>query len=281
MSIPNQNPHEMSANPDKQTAFEDAASLIALKAAETAKALQIEADAAETAQIGEADEIADAEGQSIDDSDAIAESESEDSIDAEEDAEADEETAAAAASAAANASSSASGSSGTSGGTARGVEEHAIEKWTAEQQKVYESVRDKTQELGIPKDDVERIAAFSVLQFMNEKDRKPDTRVDRVQAVNAKGDVIVRMEHMKYGDREPIFNNDVRLKDAPAFEQSAAQIEQANGRVHGQQKVEQEIAQHHQNQDTNQQERPNTLQLVDDQISARLQSSMPALTRGR
>lgn len=184
------------------------------------------------------------------------------------------------ANASASAASGSSGSSSTSGGTAIGIDELAIEKWTAEQQKVYESVKDKTQELGIAKDDVQRIAAYSVLQFMNEKDRKPDTRVDRVQAVNANGDVIVRMEHMKYGDREPIFNNDVRLKDAPAFDQSAAQIQQANQSLQNKSATEQAIAQHRQNEDTNQRERPTVLQQADDQIAARLQSSMPALTRG-
>lgn len=170
-------------------------------------------------------------------------------------------------------------SGGTSGGTAIGIDELAIEKWTEEQKQVYESVKKKAQELGLSQDNVERIAAYSVVQFMAEKNERPDTRVDRVQAVNANGDVVVRMEHMKYGDREPIFNNDVRLKDAPAFEQSAAQIEQANERVHNKPATEQEIAQHHQNQDTNQKERPSVLEKVDDQVMARVQSSIPALSR--
>ncbi|MBP6750433.1 MAG: hypothetical protein KA144_12395 [Xanthomonadaceae bacterium] len=170
-------------------------------------------------------------------------------------------------------------SGGTSGGTAIGIDELAIEKWTEEQKQVYESVKKKAQELGLSQDNVERIAAYSVVQFMSEKNERPDTRVDRVQAVNANGDVVVRMEHMKYGDREPIFNNDVRLKDAPAFEQSAAQIEQANERVHNKQATEQDIAQHHQNQDTNQKERPSVLEKVDDQVMARVQSSIPALSR--
>lgn len=171
---------------------------------------------------------------------------------------------------------SSSASSGTSGGSARGIDEHAIEKWTAEQQKVFNSVKHKVQEIGVAKDDVQRIAAYSVLQFALEKDRKPDTRVDRVQAVNANGDVIVRMEHMRYGDREPIFNNDVRLKDAPAFDQTAAQIEQANQRINNR-SADQAIAQHHQNQDTNQRERQTILQQADDQVMARVQSSAPAL----
>lgn len=171
---------------------------------------------------------------------------------------------------------SSSASSGTSGGSARGIEEHAIEKWTAEQQKVFNSVKHKVQEIGVAKDDVQRIAAYSVLQFTQEKDRKPDTRVDRVQAVNANGDVIVRMEHMRYGDREPIFNNDVRLKDAPSFDQTAAQIEQANQRVNNR-SADQAIAQHQQNQDTNQRERQTILQQADDQVMARVQSSAPAL----
>ena len=176
-----------------------------------------------------------------------------------------------------NASSSTSSS--TSGGTARGIDEHAIEKWTPEQQKVFNSVKDKVQELGIAKDDVQRIAAFSVLQFIAEKDRKPDTRVDRVQAVNANGDTIVRMENMKYGDREPIFTNDVRMKDAPAFDQSAAQIEQANQRLQGKSAAEQNIAMHQQNQDNNQHERMNALQATEDQVMARVQSSNSALRR--
>jgi coenzyme F420-reducing hydrogenase alpha subunit len=170
-------------------------------------------------------------------------------------------------------------SSGTSGGTARGIDERAIEKWTAEQQKVFNSVKDKVQELGIAKDDVERIAAYSVLKFIQEKDRKPDTRVDRVQAVNANGDTIVRMENMKYGDREPIFTNDVRLKDTPAFDHSAAQIEQANQRINTKSAAEQNIANHHQNQDTNQREKPNVMQKTEDQVMARVQSSFPAITR--
>jgi hypothetical protein len=176
-----------------------------------------------------------------------------------------------------NASSSAS--SGTSGGSARGIDEHAIEKWTPEQQKVFNSVKDKVQELGIAKDDVQRIAAFSVLQFIAEKDRKPDTRVDRVQAVNANGDTIVRMENMKYGDREPIFTNDVRMKDAPAFDQSAAQIEQANQRLHAKSAAEQNIAMHQQNQDNNQHERMNAVQATEDQVMARVQSSNSAIRR--
>ena len=177
-------------------------------------------------------------------------------------------------------SSNASGStsSSTSGGTARGIDEHVIEKWTPEQQKVFNSVKDKVQELGIAKDDVQRIAAFSVLQFIAEKDRKPDTRVDRVQAVNANGDTIVRMENMKYGDREPIFTNDVRMKDAPAFDQSAAQIEQANQRLQGK-SAEQNIAMQQQNQDNNQRERMNALQATEDQIMARVQSSNSAIRR--
>lgn len=175
-----------------------------------------------------------------------------------------------------NASSSTSSS--TSGGSARGIDEHAIEKWTPEQQKVFNSVKDKVQELGIAKDDVQRIAAFSVLQFIAEKDRKPDTRVDRVQAVNANGDTIVRMENMKYGDREPIFTNDVRMKDAPAFDQSAAQIEQANQRLQGK-SAEQNIAMQQQNQDNNQRERMNALQATEDQIMARVQSSNSAIKR--
>jgi len=178
---------------------------------------------------------------------------------------------------AANAASENGASGGTSGGTAIGIDELAIEKWTEEQKQVYESVKKKAQELGLSQDNVERVAAFSVVQFMNEKNERPDTRVDRVQAANANGDTVVRMEYMKYGDREPIFNNDVRLKDAPAFEQSAAQIEQANQRVHNKSAAEEEISQHRQNNDNNQQERPSLLQRTDDQIMARVQSSSPAL----
>lgn len=178
---------------------------------------------------------------------------------------------------AASATSENGASGGTSGGTAIGIDELAIEKWTEEQKRVYESVKKKAQELGLSQDNVERVAAFSVVQFMNEKNERPDTRVDRVQATNANGDTVVRMEYMKYGDREPIFNNDVRLKDAPAFEQSAAQIEQANQRVHNKSAAEEEISQHRQNSDINQQERPSLLQRTDDQIMARVQSSSPAL----
>lgn len=175
----------------------------------------------------------------------IEERESVYSIYADDDAAEDEAAAAAAA-----ASSAAGSSGGTSGGSAIGIDELAIEKWSEEQKKVYESVKQKTQELGVAKDDVERIAAYSVLQFMNEKDRKPDTRVDRVQAVNANGDVLVRMEHMKYGDREPIFANDVRLKETtPNLEQINAQITQANERANNKPNNEQQIAAHQQNLD--------------------------------
>ena len=183
-----------------------------------------------------------------------------------------------AASDAANAASGASSSS-TSGGSARGIDEHAIDKWTPEQQKVFNSVKDKVQELGIAKDDVERIAAFSVLRFIQEKDRKPDTRVDRVQAVNANGDTIVRMENMKYGDREPIFTNDVRMKDTPAFDQSAAQIEQANQRVHQKSAADQQIAQQQQNQDAGEREKANVLQKAEDQIMSRAHLATPILSR--
>lgn len=183
-----------------------------------------------------------------------------------------------AASDAANAASGASSSS-TSGGSARGIDEHAIDKWTPEQQKVFNSVKDKVQELGIAKDDVERIAAFSVLRFIQEKDRKPDTRVDRVQAVNANGDTIVRMENMKYGDREPIFTNDVRMKDTPAFDQSAAQIEQANQRVHQKSAADQQIAQQQQNQDASEREKANVLQKAEDQIMSRAHLATPILSR--
>ncbi len=183
-----------------------------------------------------------------------------------------------AASDAANAASGATSSS-TSGGSARGIDEHAIDKWTPEQQKVFNSVKDKVQELGIAKDDVERIAAFSVLRFIQEKDRKPDTRVDRVQAVNANGDTIVRMENMKYGDREPIFTNDVRMKDTPAFDQSAAQIEQANQRVHQKSAADQQIAQQQQNQDASEREKANVLQKAEDQIMSRAHLATPILSR--
>ena len=195
-----------------------------------------------------------------------------------ETAEASGELSGEAASDAANAASGASSSS-TSGGSARGIDEHAIDKWTPEQQKVFNSVKDKVQELGIAKDDVERIAAFSVLRFIQEKDRKPDTRVDRVQAVNANGDTIVRMENMKYGDREPIFTNDVRMKDTPAFDQSAAQIEQANQRVHQKSAADQQIAQQQQNQDASEREKANVLQKAEDQIMSRAHLATPILSR--
>ncbi len=195
-----------------------------------------------------------------------------------ESAEASGEMSSEAASDAANAASGASSSS-TSGGSARGIDEHAIDKWTPEQQKVFNSVKDKVQELGIGKDDVERIAAFSVLRFIQEKDRKPDTRVDRVQAVNANGDTIVRMENMKYGDREPIFTNDVRMKDTPAFDQSAAQIEQANQRVHQKSAADQQIAQQQQNQDASEREKSNVLQKAEDQIMSRAHLATPILSR--
>jgi hypothetical protein len=197
--------------------------------------------------------------------------------DVEADANADTDVDADADQAAGSASNGSS--SGTSGGSARGIDEHAIEKWSPEQQKVFNSVKDKVQEIGVAKDDVQRIAAYSVLQFIAEKDRKPDTRVDRVQAVNANGDTIVRMEHMKYGDREPIFTNDVRMKDAPAFDQSAAQIEQANQRLNNKSVAEQNIAMHKQNQDNNQAERANLVQSAEDQVMARVQSSSAAIKR--
>ncbi len=265
MSNPNQHPQNPSASVAADDVFEDEISAVRFAdLSEDERAGLIDddfvgdVDEDETTAVRFADLSEDERADLIDDADLETAAESDADV---------------------SASSAASGSSGTSGGTAIGIDELAIEKWTAEQKQVFESVKKKAQELGLAQNDVERIAAFSVAQFINEKQARPDTRVDRVQAVNANGDVIVRMEHLKYGDREPIFNNDVRLKDAPAFEQSAAQIEQANERVHGKSASEQEIAQYHQNQDTNQRERPSVLEKVDDQVMARVQSSIPALTR--
>ncbi len=271
MSVSIQNPQTTASSPNEVSLAQDSTPPVMPATADTIDLganAQIEANAdAESDASLEVDASPDADDDIDDDADASA-------TDAVGAASGDATTAASDA-------SGSSGSSGTSGGSAIGIDELAIEKWTAEQQKVFESVKQKAQELGISQDDVQRIAAFSVLQFIQEKDRKPDTRVDRVQAVNANGDVIVRMENMKYGDREPIFNNDVRLKDAPAFDQSAAQIQQANQRLNNNSAAEQAIAQHRQNEDTNQRERPTVLQQADDQISARLQSSIPALTRSR
>ncbi len=148
----------------------------------------------------------------------------------------------------------------------------AIDKWTPEQQKVFESVKEKVQELGLSQDDANKVAARSVADFTMRKDKNPEERVDHVHASNANGDVVVRTAYMRYGDKEPIMTNDVRLKDAPSFEQSAAQIEQANQRVNPQQGQD-PARKHLENQNINQEERPGVLQKVDDQIAARVMSS--------
>jgi hypothetical protein len=125
----------------------------------------------------------------------------------------------------------------------------AIDKWSPEQQKVYENVKESLQRHNLPADQMERLAAYSVLKFTQEKDAKPDTSVDRVQSAALKdGDVMVRMEHMKYGDREPIFANDVRLKDAATdLGQINAQILQVNERANSKTNNQQPIPEHQQN----------------------------------
>ena len=84
---------------------------------------------------------------------------------------------------------------------------------------------------------------------------------------------------MKYGDKEPVFTNDARLKDSPPFEQSAAQIAQSNRPPEARSAAEQNIANHQQNQDINQVREANPVRTAEDQIMARVQSSMPAISR--
>jgi hypothetical protein len=146
---------------------------------------------------------------------------------------------------------------GNDSATGTGQNGLGIDKWSAEQQKVYESVKESLQRHNLPKEDMERLAAQSVLKFTQEKETKPDTRVDRVQsAVLANGDVVVRMEHMKYGDREPIFATDVRLKDTPNLQEIATQIQQANERANNKSNNEQQPTAPQVGQEPPQRDRP-------------------------
>ena len=159
------------------------------------------------------------------------------------------------------------------------LQARAIEKWSPEQQKVFESVKDKVQGLGVPEEHAQQIAAHSVAEFTKRKDKNPDERVDHVHAANVNGEVVVRTAYMKYGDKEPVFTNDARLKDSPPFEQSAAQIAQSNRPPEAKSAAEQNIANHQQNQDINQVREANPVRTAEDQIMARVQSSMPAISR--
>ena len=178
-----------------------------------------------------------------------------------------------------NSAASQSGTDAVSGAPIMELQARAIEKWSPEQQKVFESVKDKVQGLGVPEDHAQQIAAHSVAEFTKRKDKNPDERVDHVHAANVNGEVVVRTAYMKYGDKEPVFTNDARLKDSPPFEQSAAQIAQSNRPPEARSAAEQSIANHQQNQDINQVREANPVRTAEDQIMARVQSSMPAITR--
>ena len=148
----------------------------------------------------------------------------------------------------------------------------AIEKWSPEQQKVFESVRDKAQGLGVPEEHAQQIAAHSVAEFTKRKDKNPDERVDHVHVANVNGEVVVRTAYMKYGDKEPVFTNDARLKDSPPFEQSAAQIAQSNQPPEVKSAAEQNIAMHQQNQDANQAREANLVRATEDKVMAQVRS---------
>ena len=142
--------------------------------------------------------------------------------------------------------------SGTAGGTARGedadileantfdaarssqlasIDPHhlAIEKWSPEQQKVYENVRDKAQEMGLPKDRADMLAAHTVASWKENERLVP--RVDHVHVSrSADGDTLVTLAYMQHGMKEPIFTHSASLNNSPAFEQSVAKMEQMNQR---------------------------------------------------
>jgi hypothetical protein len=135
------------------------------------------------------------------------------------------------------------GAASSAGGSARGAEEplegdlrdqrgptvdpHAlvIEKWSQEQQKVYENVREKAQELGLPKDRADMLAAHTVVNWRENEKTIP--RVDYVHVSRAAdGDTRVTLAYMQHGQKEPIFTQTTSLNNSPAFEQSAKRMEQ-------------------------------------------------------
>jgi hypothetical protein len=137
------------------------------------------------------------------------------------------------------------GAQGTAGGSARGEEPHedisaqaqadaaaridahalAIEKWSQEQQKVYENVKSKAQEFGLPHERADMLAANTVVNWKENERLLP--RVDHVHlSRGADGDMRVTLAYMQHGPKEPIFTHTTSLNNSPAFEQSVARMEQ-------------------------------------------------------
>lgn len=101
----------------------------------------------------------------------------------------------------------------------------AIEKWSEEQKKVYENVKEKAQELGLPKDRADTLAAHTVASWRENERLVP--RVDHVHlSRGVDGDTLVTLAYMQHGMKEPIFTHTASLNHSPAFEQSVARMEQ-------------------------------------------------------
>lgn len=101
----------------------------------------------------------------------------------------------------------------------------AIEKWSQEQKKVYESVKVKAQEMGLPKERADSLAAHTVASWRENERLVP--RVDHVHVTRGvDGDTLVTLAYMQHGMKEPIFTHTASLNNSPAFEQSVARMEQ-------------------------------------------------------
>ena len=101
----------------------------------------------------------------------------------------------------------------------------AIEKWSEEQKKVYENVKEKAQEMGLPKDRADTLAAHTVASWRENERLVP--RVDHVHlSRGVDGDTLVTLAYMQHGMKEPIFTHTASLNNSPAFEQSVARMEQ-------------------------------------------------------
>lgn len=101
----------------------------------------------------------------------------------------------------------------------------AIEKWSEEQKKVYESVREKAQEMGLPRERADTLAAHTVASWRENERLVP--RVDHVHlSRGVDGDTLVTLAYMQHGMKEPIFTHSASLNNSPAFEQSVARMEQ-------------------------------------------------------
>lgn len=101
----------------------------------------------------------------------------------------------------------------------------AIEKWSQEQKKVYESVKVKAQEMGLPRERADSLAAHTVASWRENERLVP--RVDHVHVSRGvDGDTLVTLAYMQHGMKEPIFTHTASLNNSPAFEQSVARMEQ-------------------------------------------------------